>query len=180
MFEIPLQEAKQRFIDHLLSQYTFKSRISVWLLNYLKATPQLLDMIYFVDQTVEHHPTLEIATVESGASGVVYYRDEEHLINMDTIFYRIIQTTDRVDIKIHLNDNGNRDHLLDHILLYQLLDTQGHPEYLSDLYYVTLSKTTEQQLLKLLTAQIDMSLTTYDAASFYHLTRLRNTLKLRQ
>lgn len=49
---------KQSFIEYLLFHYEFKSRISVWVLNYLKASPKKLQYIHFVDESIKHHQTL--------------------------------------------------------------------------------------------------------------------------
>ncbi|MGO3727265.1 YpiB family protein, partial [Staphylococcus carnosus] len=43
---------KKNFIEYLLFQYKFKSRISVWLLNLIKSDVERLDDIYFVDQSI--------------------------------------------------------------------------------------------------------------------------------
>lgn len=180
IFDTPLYVAKQRFITYLLSHYTFKSRISVWLLNYIKANRQLVDQIRFVDQIIEHHPTLALSTTESEAHAIRYDDDTFHLINTDQIFHIVLASNKAIDIKIHFDHQTKRDAHLDHILLHQLLQLFNQTDYMRDLYHIELSQVTEQQLLTLLSSQIDMSLTMQDADAFYHFTRLRNTIKLRR
>lgn len=56
-----LQQVKANFIEYLLFQYQFKSRISVWVLNLIKSSPELLQQIHFVDELISDHHILEIA-----------------------------------------------------------------------------------------------------------------------
>ncbi|UXR79249.1 MULTISPECIES: YpiB family protein [unclassified Staphylococcus] len=178
--DTPLYVAKQQFIAYLLSHYTFKSRISVWLLNYIRANRQLLDHIRFVDQVIENHPTLTLSTSESEAHAIRYDDDTFHLINTNQIFHVVLASNKTIDIKLHFDHQMTRDAHLDHILLHQLLQQSNHADYMRDLYHIELSQATEQGLLTMLSSQIDMSLTMQDAEAFYHFTRLRNTIKLRR
>lgn len=180
MFDVPLQQVKQQFITYLLSHYTFKSRISVWLLNYIKADASLLHNIHFVDHVIEHHPTLTLTSADTSGHAIQFDYDELQLINSDQIFHEVIQSTQQIDVKLNLRQDAQRDALLDNVLLHQLIALPDQSEYLRDLYHLTLSKSTEQHLLELLSSQIDMSLTMHDADAFYSYTRLRNTLKLRR
>ncbi|UXR79527.1 YpiB family protein [Staphylococcus sp. IVB6218] len=179
-FNTSLNIEKKQFITYLLSHYTFKSRISVWLLNYIKADKQLLDDVRFVDQSIEHHPTLILSTIHSKEVAIQYRDDEQNLINSDQIFYAVIQKGQPIDIKLQFENEQTRDDKLDHILLSQLLQQSNHSEYMGDLYHIGLSTQTEQYLLSMLSSHIDISLTMHDAESFYYFTRLRNTLKLRK
>ncbi|MCS4485454.1 YpiB family protein [Staphylococcus americanisciuri] len=180
MFETSLQQLKQQLIAYLLTTYTFKSRISVWLLNYIKADMQLLNKIHFVDHIIEQHPTLILTAHTSKQHAIQFINNERTLINSDQIFQDVIHTTQTIDIKLQLFDDKRRDPLLDQIVLCQLLDKTDPSEYLQDLYYLSLSQETEQQLLDMLSSQIDMSLMMHDADTFYRCSRLRNTLKLRK
>jgi uncharacterized protein YpiB (UPF0302 family) len=56
-----LNQMKINFIEYLLFQYEFKSRISVWVLNYLKSSPQHIDNIHFVYETIHNHNTTKVA-----------------------------------------------------------------------------------------------------------------------
>lgn len=60
-----LQQVKASFIEYVLFQYRFKSRISVWVLNLIKSSPELLQKIYFVDEQIPSHNTLEISAVNT-------------------------------------------------------------------------------------------------------------------
>lgn len=180
MLDVPLQQAKQKFITYLLTHYTFKSRISVWLLNYIKANAQLLNHIHFVDHVIEQHPTLQLAAVDTQAHAIQYHDGVQQLINSDQIFHEVIRTSQTIDLKLHLHHDVRRDAMLDKVLLYQLLEQTDQSAYLRDLYHLSLSQATEQRLLETLSSQIDLSLTMQDADAFYHFTRLRNTLKLRR
>ena len=44
-----LNQIKESFIEYLLFQYRFKSRIAVWVLNYIKVNEAKLANIHFVD-----------------------------------------------------------------------------------------------------------------------------------
>ena len=61
-----LTKMKQSFIEYLLFHYEFKSRISVWVLNYLKASPKTTTYT-FRRGKIQQHMTLQIAEVNSDA-----------------------------------------------------------------------------------------------------------------
>ena len=51
----------------LLFHYHFKSRISVWILNYIKSHTELLEHVHFVNQRIFNHKTLELALTNTDA-----------------------------------------------------------------------------------------------------------------
>lgn len=61
---------KQNFIEYILFNYRFKSRITVWVLNYLKANQDKLNNVHFVNSKINNHYTLEIAEVDATASAI--------------------------------------------------------------------------------------------------------------
>ena len=61
---------KQSFLEYLLFHYRFKSRITVWVLNYLKANHDKLNLVHFVNDKIKQHHTLEIAEVNTHASAI--------------------------------------------------------------------------------------------------------------
>ena len=73
MYEVHLNYEKRNFIDYLLFHYQFKSRISVWLLNLIRANSERLERIHFVDHIVQGHPTLEIATEDAPFVAIKYH-----------------------------------------------------------------------------------------------------------
>ena len=44
-----------------------KSRISVWILNYIKSHTELLEHVHFVNQRIFDHETLELALTNTDA-----------------------------------------------------------------------------------------------------------------
>ena len=64
MSETLLNQIKESFIEYLLF-YRFKSRIAVWVLNYIKVNEAKLANTHFVDTKINHHETLEIAEGKS-------------------------------------------------------------------------------------------------------------------
>ncbi|RIM09751.1 YpiB family protein, partial [Staphylococcus chromogenes] len=70
MFEVPINKDKQHFMDYLLFQYQFKSRITVWILNYLKANDSHVKFVKFVDEINPQHTTLEISVENSQQDAV--------------------------------------------------------------------------------------------------------------
>ena len=56
-----LTQMKQSYIEYALFHYHFKSRISVWILNYIKSHTELLEHVHFVNQRIFNHKTLELA-----------------------------------------------------------------------------------------------------------------------
>ena len=80
-----LTKMKQSFIEYLLFHYEFKSRISVWVLNYLKASPKKLQRIHFVEEKIQQHMTLQIAEVNSDASAIQFSDHQQALVNTNEI-----------------------------------------------------------------------------------------------
>ncbi|WP_259356531.1 YpiB family protein, partial [Staphylococcus aureus] len=81
-----LNQIKESFIEYLLFQYRFKSRIAVWVLNYIKVNEAKLANIHFVDTKINHHETLEIAEVGSHASAIQFTKRNIKLMNTNEIF----------------------------------------------------------------------------------------------
>ncbi|MEJ7540753.1 YpiB family protein [Staphylococcus intermedius] len=170
---------KRDFIEYLLFHYQFKSRISVWLLNLIKANQELIEKIRFVDQIVSSHATLEMAVSDASVIAIQYRDAETLLMNSNEIFDKVIHCSHQLDIKIHLSREVQRDSRLDHLLLQQLLLTQKGDDYFNDMYHIELSYSTEQQLIHLLKSHIDLSLNLKDIESFKYYTKFLNLIKLR-
>lgn len=92
---------KQSFLEYLLFHYRFKSRITVWVLNYLKANHDKLNLVHFVNDKIKQHHTLEIAEVNTHASAIQFTTEDETYINTNEIFDYIANHTIRLDIQIH-------------------------------------------------------------------------------
>ena len=88
---------KQSFLEYLLFHYRFKSRITVWVLNYLKANHDKLNLVHFVNDKIKQHHTLEIA--EEHCNSIT--TEDETYINTNEIFDYIANHTIRLDIQIH-------------------------------------------------------------------------------
>ena len=71
---------KQNFIEYILFNYRFKSRITVWVLNYLKANQDKLNNVHFVNSKINNHYTLEIAEVDATASAIQLSKDNKSYI----------------------------------------------------------------------------------------------------
>ncbi|PCF84872.1 YpiB family protein [Staphylococcus delphini] len=179
MLDTRLNFEKRDFIEYLLFHYQFKSRISVWLLNFIKTTPALIEKIHFVDQIVAEHPTIEMAVSDAPDIAIQYHDGETVMMNTNEIFDRVIHHSQQLDVKIHFNPEADRDLRLDHLLLQQLLATQNGDAYHKDVYHIEFSHSTEQQIIHLLKSHIDLSLNLKDIQSFQHYTKILNLIKLR-
>ena len=104
---------KQNFIEYILFNYRFKSRITVWVLNYLKANQDKLNNVHFVNSKINNHYTLEIAEVDTTASAIQLSKDNKSYINTNQIFNYIANHTLRLDIQIHFANCHIRESRLD-------------------------------------------------------------------
>ena len=66
-FDSNITQMKQSYIEYALFHYHFKSRISVWILNYIKSHTELLEHVHFVNQRIFNHKTLELALTNTDA-----------------------------------------------------------------------------------------------------------------
>ncbi len=174
-----LQQVKASFIEYVLFQYRFKSRISVWVLNLIKSSPELLQKIYFVDEQIPSHNTLEISAVNTDNIAIKLKVQNQQYINNEKIFDYIANQNIYFDIKLYLNNEGSRDTRLDELLLTQLLHSPYYAIYIQDIYGLPLSKQSESSIIKYLQDNIDFSLQLQDKALFYQLSQILNTFKLR-
>lgn len=177
MFEKPLYQEKQHFIDYLLFQYQFKSRISVWILNYMKANAQRVKRIHFVDHMIDGHHTLELATENSAQPAIRLIFKGETLINTNEIFDILIKSNENFDLKIHFSHSRYHDVRLEHLILHQLLTNQANQTYLEDILNIQLTSTSFQYLVHLLESQIDLSLQIKDKQAFHWYSQLLRLLQ---
>ncbi|HLR19634.1 MAG TPA: YpiB family protein [Staphylococcus sp.] len=174
-----LQQVKSNFIEYLLFHYNFKSRISVWVLNLIKSSPELLQQIHFVDKLISNHNVLEVALVGSNQQAIKFTRTNQQMINSDEIFNLISNENLSFDIKLHFSDVQPRETRLDELLLMQLLNSPYYVMYMQDIYAIPLSKQSESSIITHLQDNIDLSLQLHDKALFYQLTQILNTFETR-
>lgn len=174
-----LIKMKQSFIEYLLYQYQFKSRIAVWVLNYLKSSPQHLLHVQFVASKIKHHETLEIAEVDANTSAIQFTRDQSILMNTNEIFDYTADMNHTFDILIHFANKEERPRRLDDLIIAQLIDTSSDQSYFQDVYSMTMDKRQHALLVDQLLENIDLSLQMNEPQRFYQLTRLLNILKLK-
>ncbi|MCE5042427.1 YpiB family protein [Staphylococcus chromogenes] len=180
MFEVPINKDKQHFMDYLLFQYQFKSRITVWILNYLKANDSHVKFVKFVDEINPQHTTLEISVENSQQDAIRLTFNQNIYINTNKIFTLIVEDIDQLDIKIHFSHPDYRDTRLDFIILHQLFSHHVDESYIYDLKLIHLNSTTYQHLMHLLESQIDLSLRVKNPDAFKWYTHLLSVLKLRR
>ncbi|MEP9851966.1 YpiB family protein [Staphylococcus aureus] len=174
-----LQQVKSNFIEYLLFHYNFKSRISVWVLNLIKSSPELLQQIHFVDKLISNHNVLEVGLVGSNQQAIKFTRTNQQMINSDEIFNLISNENLSFDIKLHFSDVQPRETRLDELLLMQLLNSPYYVMYMQDIYAIPLSKQSESSIITHLQDNIDLSLQLHDKALFYQLTQILNTFETR-
>lgn len=175
-----LTKMKQTFIEYLLFHYEFKSRISVWVLNYLKASPKKLQRIHFVEEKIQQHMTLQIAEVDSGASAIQFNDHQQALVNTNEIFEVIANNDMTFDIQLHFSSEHQRESRLDDLILAQLIHSPNYISYVQDLYSISMSDRKQTTLIETLQDNIDLSLQMKEQERFYQLTQILNILKAKK
>lgn len=170
---------KQSFLEYLLFQYRFKSRITVWVLNYLKANHDKLNLVHFVSEKIKQHHTLEIAEVNAHASAIQFTKDDQTYINTNEIFEYIANNTIRLDIQIHFADNHKNEPRYDDLILAQLIHSPSYSAYVQDLYAISMNQRKQSSLIENLQENIDLSLQMNEPERFYQLTQILNALKMK-
>lgn len=175
-----LTKMKQSFIEYLLFHYEFKSRISVWVLNYLKASPKKLQRIHFVEEKIQQHMTLQIAEVNSDASAIQFNDHQQALVNTNEIFEVIANNDMTFDIQLHFSSEHQRESRLDDLILAQLINSPHYTSYVQDLYSISMSDRKQTTLIETLQDNIDLSLQMKEQERFYQLTQILNILKAKK
>lgn len=174
-----LQQMKSSFIEYILFQYRFKSRISVWVLNYLKSAPDVLQNIHFVDEIIPTHNTLEMSVVNANKIAIRLILSDKQLINNDEIFNYVVKSKFAFDVKLHFGEEDVREPRLDELLIHQLLNSPYYALYMQDIYGIPLTKKSERSIIQHLQSNIDLSLQLHDRPLFYQLSQILNTFKSR-
>ncbi|MCE5152988.1 YpiB family protein [Staphylococcus hyicus] len=177
MFEVPIDQDKAHLLDYLLFQYQFKSRISVWILNYLKSDIHHLRRVHFVDCIINTHNTLEISIENSVYPAIRLTMHGTSYVNSNEIFTRIIHDTAPIDLKIHFSHTTYRDLRLDHMILHQLLTSHHDQSYLNDASLIHLTRDARQHLIRIIDSQIDLSLQMKDQSQFNYYAQLIRMIK---
>lgn len=173
-----LNQIKESFIEYLLFRYRFKSRIAVWVLNYIKVNEAKLANIHFVDTKINHHETLEIAEVGSHASAIQFTKHNIKLMNTNEIFDYIANHNCAFDIQIQFANVSKREQRLDDLIVAQLTESPSYQTYLHDLNSMSIDRHKHALLIDYLLHNIDLSLQINEKQRFYQLTQILNTLKL--
>ncbi|HCQ2174681.1 TPA: YpiB family protein [Staphylococcus aureus] len=173
-----LNQIKESFIEYLLFQYRFKSRIAVWVLNYIKVNEAKLANTHFVDTKINHHETLEIAEVGSHASAIQFTKRNIKLMNTNEIFDYIANHNCAFDIQIHFANVSKHEQRLDDLIVAQLTESPSYQTYLHDLNSMAIDRHKHALLIDYLLHNIDLSLQMNEKQRFYQLTQILNTLKL--
>ena len=104
-FDSNITQMKQSYIEYALFHYHFKSRISVWILNYIKSHTELLEHVHFVNQRIFNHKTLELALTNTDAPAIRLVKNNHLLINTNEIFEYVTTHQNDFDILIHFQTN---------------------------------------------------------------------------
>ncbi|MBL7565248.1 YpiB family protein [Staphylococcus saccharolyticus] len=170
---------KQSFLEYILFHYRFKSRITVWVLNYLKANKEKLNLVHFVNDKISNHHTLEIAEMNANASAIQLTKANQTYINTNEIFNYIAKHTRRIDIQIHFAKDRQSEPRLDDLILSQLIHSPSYTSYIQDLYVISMNKKKQTSMIENIQDNIDLSLQMNEPDQFYQLTQILNILKLR-
>ena len=172
-----LTQMKQSYIEYALFHYHFKSRISVWLLNYIKASDKMLSQIHFVVEKIPSHPTLELSLVGADDEAIQYKYHHNHLINSNEIFNVIISQSTPFDILIHFPLHVGPDAKLEQLILAQIVQSERYQSYLPYIHTLSSNSTLQHQFLSQLYENIDLSLLMHNTERFTQLTHVLNTIK---
>ncbi|RIL71676.1 IDEAL domain-containing protein [Staphylococcus devriesei] len=171
-----LFKMKQSYIEYALFHYHFKSRISVWILNYLKASPALLNNVHFVNHKVPNHETLEISLKDSEMSAIKLSSNDEALINTNEIFNYIISQHGPFDILFHFDKCHSTDRRLNEVIINQLMYSSQFDAYLDNIHHLSLEPNKKHLLIEQIQHSIDLSLQMNDRHHFYQLSQILNLL----
>lgn len=174
-----LNQMKQSYIEYALFHYHFKSRISVWILNYIKSHYDLLEHVHFVNQKISNHKTLEISLSNADAPAIKLVNNHHILINTNEIFNYIISHHCEFDILIHFSDEHATDFKLNDLMIHQLMYSTQYMAYLNTIYNLSLDSTSVYSLIEHLRHNIDLSLQFNDREQFYQLTQILEVLENR-
>ncbi|MBF7017089.1 YpiB family protein [Staphylococcus durrellii] len=174
-----LNQMKTNFIEYLLFQYEFKSRISVWVLNYIKSSTQQIENLHFVYDRITNHNTLELSIIDAKEDAITLKTTDSTLINSNEIFTFIANSNLSLDIKINFAQNSDRERRLDELLVYQLLKSPYYTIYMNDIYTIPLSTHYESSIIQHLQDNIDLSLQFRQPEQFYQLSQILKLFKSR-
>lgn len=141
---------KRDFIDYVLYHFNFEDRIAVWILNFIKAHPTIIEFVSFSDRTIDRK--LRIAEESTGRPALVFEKGA-------------IVTTDGEVILHELNSNDTEPVFLEFV--FSTLNKR-YEEMKNNEYDNRHSRIHHQ--VKDLEEQIDTALLTNDRDLFYRLT----------
>lgn len=174
-----LIDMKQSYIEYALFHYHFKSRISVWILNYLKSSSNKLKQIHFVNEKISNHQTLEIGLRGSNASAIKLVKNNHILMNTNEIFKYITAYDGTIDILIHFDSQDAVDVRLNDLIIQQLMYSSQYAAYLGNIYHLSIDSYKAHTLIEQLQQNIDLSLQMKDQEQFYQLSQILNVFQAR-
>lgn len=78
---------KRDFLDYILYHYDFQDRTAVWILNFIKAHPSIINFISFTDRSLDRR--LRIAEASTGRPTLVLEKGEIITTDGEVIFHEI-------------------------------------------------------------------------------------------
>lgn len=78
---------KRDFLDYVLYHYDFRDRTAVWILNFIKAHPSIINFISFTDRSSDRR--LRIAEASTGRPTLVLEKGEIITTDGEVIFHEI-------------------------------------------------------------------------------------------
>ncbi len=148
---------KRDFLDYVLYHFDFEDRVAVWILNFIKAHPTIIDYVSFSDMTIDRR--LRIAEKTTGRPTLVLEKGS-------------IVTTDGEVILHELNSNDMEPVFLEFVFStpnkrYDEMKNNGCDSNQGHVY----------DEMKVLEEQIDTALMNNDRHLFYKLTEeLKNRI----
>lgn|SRR5699024_3445785 len=141
---------KRDFLDYVLYHFDFEDRVAVWIMNFMKAHPTIVDFVSFSDMTIDRK--LRIAEKSTGRPTLVFEKGS-------------IVTTDGEVILHELNSNDKEPVFLEFVFSSpnRRYEEMKNNEYDNNHGHI-------HQQISSLEEQIDAALLNNDRNLFYRLT----------
>ncbi|SOC38841.1 YpiB family protein [Salinicoccus kekensis] len=98
---------KRDFLDYVLYHYDFRDRTAVWIMNFIKAHPSIINFISFTDRSSDRR--LRIAEQATGRPTLVFEKGEVITTDGEVIFHDINSNkSEPLYIEFIFNDPSRR------------------------------------------------------------------------
>lgn len=79
---------RRDFLNYVLHQYDFNDRVAVWVVNFIKSHPTLIQSVRFIE-TSGIKKSLRISSKQTGRPSLILNKDELVITDGETIFHEL-------------------------------------------------------------------------------------------